>query len=221
MTLRRSAAFALLAAIVLVFHVAPARAVGGEIGIRGGLSIARLHGDDVVPQAKSLRSFAGGVSYEWPLTPAFAIRPELLYVTKGASLGESEAVDQQGNPIGSFELLHTVSYLEVPVLVRAALPTGNLRTGLLLGPSFAFELSERLKATGSVGGSDEIDELKSTDIGLAMGIEFGYPLGPGHVTVEPRYTIGFSNIEQPTVGDNGVRNTAFTVMAGFACPFGR
>src|SRR5262249_18068991 len=124
-------------------------------------------------------------------------------------------------PLGTIETLHTASYIELPVLLRAAMSSGTIRWGFLVGPTIAFETNEQIRTTGDVKQSDNIDELKGTDIGFALGIEMAIPMGPGHITGEPRYTLGFSDIEQATVGDNGIRNTAFTVMAGYAMPLGR
>src|SRR5262245_29140401 len=218
MMLRRFQTFAIPLVLALTLCPPLAHAVTGELGLRGGWSIARLHGE-VPPYVNSLHSVAGGASVAFPIGSSFAIRPELLYVTKGMSLGKSESVDEHGN-IGTVEALLAASYLEVPILARATLSSGSLRWGFLLGPTFAFELNEQFKMTGAIDHTEDINELKGTDIGLAMGVELGIPLGRGHLTMEPRYTLSFTDIEQPTVGDNGIRNTAFTLMAGYAYPFG-
>src|SRR5262245_54264463 len=125
MKLRRLMTLMAPVTIALAFHPVSANAEVGEVGFRGGLSIARLHGDDVGSGVKSLHSFAGGVSYAWSLNDMFAIRPELLYVTKGVSFGESQATDINGTPLGTIETLHTVNYIEVPVLLRAAMSSGT------------------------------------------------------------------------------------------------
>jgi hypothetical protein len=200
-----------------VLLLAPQRAVAYEIGVRSGLSIARLY-DSVGPaKEKSLVGFAGGLFMGRRLSDVWTARVELLYVTKGTSLGESETTDPSGNPIGTFETLHVLDYLEVPLLFSAFVPpTGPVSIGLVIGPSVGFELSERIKTTGSVEQSTDVDQLKGVDPCVAVGLALGLRQGQGRWSLEVRYTTGLTTLERPGDIHENTRTGTTMITLGYA-----
>ncbi len=126
-----------------------------------------------------------------------------------------------GKPTGTFETLDAVSYLEIPILIRYALPAGKLNVAAFAGPAVAIELSEQFKTTGSTETSVGSGFFKSTDFGAAFGVEVAVPFGPGHATFEARHTLGLADIGETAVGGGKVRNGATTLLLGYSFSPGR
>ena len=197
-----------------------ASAVGiTAIGIKGGLSVATLHGDlptDPFVRNRTLLGPGGGVSVTIGLNGLVSLQPELLYAAKGTSLGDIDLTDNAGNPVGTAEVLEAFDYLEIPLLVRIALPTGGLASPYVVaGPAAGRRLSQKLKLTGDASSSGDLDVAKSTDLGLALG--GGVEVGRGRIrwSFETRYTLGLTDATRDSYSDNA-RNGDLLVMAGLA-----
>ncbi|MDT0630329.1 porin family protein [Rubrivirga sp. S365] len=198
-------------------------------GVRAGLNVSDVVGFDDndiavgIDKTPSL-GFVGGVFAEVPVSPRFSIRPEVLYSRKGVSFDPS---DDFVDDIVDFDSGISLGYIEVPVLARVGVPLGQfLDAGLLVGPTFAFKVSESFDANGSVGGVDfDLDDLitedgedafETFDFGLAVGAE----VGSGPFYVDLRYTPSLLNANRndsdlaPTL-----RNSVFSVTGTFK--FGR
>lgn len=174
-------------------------------GVRAGLNVsdfvgfddeAALGGFDTSPSL----GFVGGVFAEVPVTPQFAVRPEILYAQKGFTV---EAFD--------LNRAINVDYVEVPVLARVGVPLSpTLGAGLLVGPAFAFKVNESFD-DGELASFDGGDAFEAFDLGLALGVE----VGSGPFFVDLRYTPGLLDIVEGDGGDGDptVRNSVFSVTA--------
>jgi len=188
------------------------------VGAKGGMVFSDISPRDSGPAAELERKYGpslGGFA-SWRLNEFFAIQGEALYVSKGFSYGESEATDDAGNLLGTFETLGVVDYAEIPILLHVSPPLqGALRPGVLVGPAVSFKLRERQKTTGAVEGSDQTDFFKDTDFGVAVGADVRFPTGPGWSLIEVRYTHGLVDAADDFRGRK-TRNRALMVMAGVA-----
>ena len=206
---------AITLSLVLLSIPASALAAGPiHFGIKAGMAFANVDPKEIIPgldlEAKS--GPGGGAFATWGLNEHLGLQGELLYVSKGFSYGKSEATDQQGNSLGTFETLQIVDYLEVPLLLRAAWasPGGRLSPAVVVGPTISFKVRERFKQTGALEGSEKDDRFKSSDAGIAACGELRLRTGPGWSLIEARYTMGLAD----AFGDRKTR--ALTVMAGYA-----
>lgn len=197
--------------ILVILQLDGWRVSAQEIGVRGGLSIARLYDRADPAKEISMRGFSGGVSVGIPSTDVFSVRPELQYVQKGTSLGDSAGI----------ETLHAVDYLEFSLLLNLSVPpTKTMYFGFVFGPAVAFEVRERIKTTGSIEQSVDVDRLKDVDVCAAAGLELYLRSGPGHWSLDCRYTFGLYFLERPG-GVNELTRTGTTVIAlGYAFPLG-
>jgi hypothetical protein len=135
---------AVFAGIALVASIAgPARAQDREIGIRIGLTRARLDGN-TVGDSKTGFSIGGFLGYG--LTDRLAVQAELSYVRKGTtgSIGSFLFSDDFGNMVFA-EYYQTVDldYLELYVPITYRLPIGGLSSvmpRLFAGPAVAVEV---------------------------------------------------------------------------------
>ncbi len=209
-------------AVAAMLAPGPASALAAGInavGLKGGLSVSTLHGDlptDPFVRNGSRLGFGGGVSLTIGLEGPVSLQPEILFAAKGTSLGTIELTDGSGNPIGTADVVETLDYLEIPLLVRLALPAaGPASPYLVAGPAGGVRLSQKLALTGAGSGSTDLDVAKSTDLGLALG--GGLEMGRGRIrwSLETRYTLGLTPATEDSYSDNA-RNGDLLVMAGVA-----
>jgi hypothetical protein len=179
----RWARLALAAALLLL--IAPPQA-GAQtwLGLKGGLNLATFNGDDA-EGLESLAGLTGGAALLLQLSPSFALQPEVVYTTKGAK-GEG----------GGMSLELKTSYLEIPVLFKFTpqLEGSTVHPALYAGPAIAFNLDATAEATiNDVGGSVDIANAKSSDLGLVLGGGMDViSTGGGRFMVDVRYTLGMS-----------------------------
>lgn len=187
-------------------------------GVKGGLSIANLTGDDAEdPDWRT--GFAGGVFMTYAFTPSVSIQPEALFLVKGAK----DSFVEDGDLVeGKFRL----DYIEIPLLLRveSAMLVNRTTAYVLGGPSIAF--NTKCSMTGALGnvsatfGCDELDlEIRDVDFNLLGGIGVGLALRDLNLFVEGRYHYGLTKLEDIDDADD-VRNQAFSVLAGISMPFG-
>jgi len=201
--------------MVLTLAVLPRAATAGiaAFTFKGGLSMARMSVDSEFFDPELKLGVSGGIAAQVALTEAVSIQPEVLYVMKGFSFGELEARDEAGTFVGTFESFVSVDYLEIPVLVRLAVPThGSVSPYVLLGPAFAFETRERFEMRGAIDASGDSELFDGFDLGIAAGagVEFGH--GRNGVMIEGRYTYGLTNLEYATLDTH---NMDVQVVAGW------
>jgi len=187
-----------------------------RITATGGLTISKLRNvSDPFDVLKSVKGIDAGVGMAWPLAGSLEVQPEVRYIQKGISFGESEGSDQNGNPTGTFETLHVVDAIEVPLLLRWEVPTGGrVHPVLIGGPFVSFEIAERRKTTGSQKSSVDAGILKNTDYGVVLGAGLELDAGPGRWILHGRYEPGLADLGSFYASD-GVHSGAWVLATGF------
>lgn len=169
--------FAAIAIVAMCAFVAPANAEKMMFGVKAGLNMANLTGDDVADNSMKMGA-VGGVFMSYDLTEIFAIQPELLFSMKGTTFGE-----------GSDEVNLKLNYFEIPLLLKVTLPTeGKIKPMLYAGPALGILMSAKAE------DEDVKDQAKSMDIGVLAGAGVGYQMEKGMIGVEFRYEVGMSTI---------------------------
>jgi len=182
----------------------------------GGLAISKLRNVDFPYAAlQSVKGFGAGIGLAWPLAASLEVQPEVLYMQKGISFGESEAVDESGSVAGTFETLYVVDAIEVPLLLRWEVPTGGrVHPVLSGGPFVSFELAERFKFTGDQTGSQDYEALKNTDYGVVLGAGLELDAGPGRWILQGRYELGLADLGTIYLSDD-VHSGAWFITTGY------
>lgn len=154
-------------------------------GFRAGLSLSSLHGSDVeqVLGPISLRYGLGiGLIYILQINNDLSFQPELAYMQKGASKGDST---------------YEFDYIELPLLLRIKLPPlGSIDAHAHIGPSLAYNIRRQL-----VSGDKKYyyTDMSKFDIGLLLGLGLSFDLSIIQIDIDLRYNYGFLNIQN---GDN-------------------
>ncbi|MDH5173815.1 MAG: PorT family protein [Elusimicrobiota bacterium] len=207
-------------AIVVVFTLSSASvsAQGVTGGLKAGMNIANMHGDNVklaeelgIEFSSKIGLCAGGF-ITYTLNDMFAVQPEFLFSVKGAK-GEGEI---EGEPT---KITMRMNYLEIPVLAKLLIPTpGDVRPSLFVGPSLAIKLTGKSKLESAAGSEEaDIEGLKSTDFGLVFGGGIDFALGRGKFTVDARYTLGLITTREPEEGEEiDIKNGVISLMVGYS-----
>ncbi len=201
---------------VLMFSLSPAiMAQEASFGVKGGLSLANVTGDEVEDVEWKMGG-AGGLFVEYKVSDVFAIHPEVLYCMKG-SKSEGEIFET------TIESTLKLTYIDIPVLAKVMIPVeGSVSPSLFAGPYVGFNLDAKLEleAEGESDEGDIKDYVKSTDYGLVVGGGLDYHLdNGGAITLDARYSLGLSGIYDEEGEDeegSEVKNQAVMVMIGYA-----
>ncbi|NRT15298.1 opacity protein-like surface antigen [Flavobacterium sp. 28A] len=155
-----------------------------KIGIKGGLNYANINGSEI--QTDAITSYHVGLVAELKLTEKFAVQPELLYSTQGATY--KNALTEFKNELG---------YLAIPVLAKVYL---NKTISLELGPQASFLLSE--KNDFDIKDSNTFDFSVNAGLGVKITENF---------FLQGRYNLGLTDVSK----DAETKNSVVQVSAGF------
>jgi hypothetical protein len=205
-----------------------------ELGIKAGVSAAKLSGDDTKMEEtidadnyyKSDISdmkvgFVGGGYATMHMNKQFGLRLEALYFQKGGK-GTAEGAD--GGFAYTADETYTIDYFELPLLAVFSIPAGTSGTfDIFAGAAFAFNVTAKQKSewTGEgESGTDEgdLEDIKSSDIGGVLGLGYTFAMDSMNLFADARWEMGFSSIVD--VEDVDVKNNAFAFMIGVAFPLG-
>ena len=165
-------------------------------GVKGGLCIAKWRGSDasiVIDHAtmkktdpESLTKFTFGGFAELSLSPAFAIQPEVYYVTRGTKYSEQGLIFR-----------FDVNYLEIPILFKYTIhKPENIKPFLYVGPDIAFRMSTSANETqGDASFDFEPKNIRAIDAGLVFGAGMGLTLKNRELIFEIRYTLGITKVQ--------------------------
>ena len=193
------ASFALLA-------VAVPRAQAQEglaLGFRGGVSVASASFDADETFSKSNRTgFVGGIFLNYDVgVLGFQVGGQ--YAQKGVDLDVGNAVDE-----------FSLSYLEIPAVVKLGIPLGIIKPSVFGGAGLGFQ-------TGcDESGEDCGDQIKGTDFTGIAGADVAVYLGSLSLWADARYHFGLNNINETSdvVGD--LKNRNWTLQAGIGFKLG-
>src|SRR5262245_33483316 len=208
-----------LVSAILAVGLAPALSAQStpaqpRFGITGGLTVAKVGGDDV-NDAKLKTGFVGGGVAVFPISPAFSFQPELTFAMKGSKFTD-QGVD------ASFKL----NYIEVPALLRYQFPVqGGTKPFLLGGPAFAIETTCKISGsdqgtTVTFGCEDFFNQVganvqtKSFDVGAMFGGGLAFDVNGRVMTVGVRYNLGFMKV----FSDTDAKNRVLSFVGSFEWP---
>jgi hypothetical protein len=155
-----------------------------RVGLKGGLNASSLFYDSQGVTNKNERiGFHAGIFAQAPIGEFFAIQPELLYMTKGAS-ATYNVLGYNGK--NTFKL----NYAELPVLATFKL---GQAVELQAGPYVSYLLNSNINSNGDFGsGTNAInrDNFNKVDYGVAGGLNLYF----GKAFIGARYEQGLKQI---------------------------
>jgi hypothetical protein len=195
----------ILGAITLL-AIAPATAqLLPSYGVKAGLNFSNINLDDL--DASNRTGMAGGLFVNLPW-PGLNLQGEILYTTKGFT---------EGTLISDSEFDFRMHDLQIPVLVKLALPLPVVSPSLYAGPAFSYRLKGEVK--GADGDWVDVkDDLKSSSWSLILGFDVKLL---NTLIVDFRYDLGLSAINETSLGDNvtelnkDIKDRTLTAMVGW------
>ncbi|GAB2567101.1 porin family protein [Spirosoma areae] len=187
--MKKSAQLALTAAVLtagaLFLNSVSASAQGRtRVGLKGGLNASSLFYDSQGASNKNERiGFHASVFAQAPIGEFFAVQPELLYMTKGASATYNVLGFNGKN---TFKL----NYAELPVLATFKL---GQAVELQAGPYVSYLLNSNVNSNGDFGsGSSAVnrENFNKIDYGIAGGLNLYF----GKAFIGARYEQGLKQI---------------------------
>ena len=177
-------------------------------GVKLGLNLHTLGGGDV-QSTDSKMGFALGGFLTYRINKRIAVQPEVLITQKKAN---SEK-DVEG---GTWKYKLDLWYLEVPVLVKVAIPVkSSLNPSVFVGPVVALKLSGKGESEFTEGVVDRVvGGLEFYDFGIILGAGVEFTLGffqQGKFTADVRYNLGLTKINT----EKDIKTRAFTFMLGY------
>lgn len=195
-------------------------AARAQFTFKGGVNLVDFFGDDVAESSRRPR-LAGGIGFEVFSLGPLALAPEIYYAQKGAD--DFQRTLAEGDPAQV-----SLSYVEIPALVRLALPFGGrvVEPYLAAGPVFGWQLD--CSVTAGPDGSDQAcndllggeAQLESTLQEYEQGLMFGAGValnvlrGIGAITVDARYARGLTRLSDAADGPE-IQNRALSVVLGY------
>ncbi len=161
-----------------------------QFGVKGGLNISNITGDDV-DSFDSRTCMHFGVVMELPISEKFSFQPELLYSCQGADYSE-DFIDLDGtikSVNAAYEGTVKLDYLNIPLIAKLYVSEGF---SLEIGPQVGFLISakDEYDWNGNTGEEDIKEYVKGLDIGAVIGV--GYKL-EGGLNFGGRYNLGLTD----------------------------
>jgi hypothetical protein len=202
-----------VATAIVLTAAAPARAQWLNLGAKGGVALATQSISGGVPtpasgsggstpSPKQRAGLVAGVFETLPLLSWIDVQAEALYTTRGSKV-----------TFGSVTTTAEIDYLDVPVLGRVKTRMGKWTLYAAAGPSTAFKLRARTRASFS-GSTQEIDigsQVETIDFGASMG----GGVERGRLVFDARYTLGISDIDKDKTDATTTRNRTVAITAGY------
>jgi hypothetical protein len=180
-----------------------------QMGLKGGLNLANMSGDATKDRETSMKlGPTAGAFVNFTLNDYFDLQPEFIYTVKGL---EWEFKEEDGTYTNTEEV--TLSYFEIPVLIRFKIPLeSKVRPSLFAGPTAAFNLSARSEGNWSSAGASgswdaDITNARSPDYGVVFGGAVTFPVGSTEAGFEVRYSRGlekaFDDVDKTNTKSSG------------------
>lgn len=168
---------------------------GWGIALKGGVSWNNVDDSGVFPG--DLDQFTG-----WTLGLAIGTTGEPV------SVGLEALWARRGLTLGTDADSRTFDYIDVPALLRIAIPAGAVAPYLFAGPQLSWEVSCE---TGTGNCSGDRDELSYAAI-VGAGVRLG---DASRFSIEGRYMYGLSDFDYSTVtSSSSYRQRNFMILGG-------
>jgi hypothetical protein len=188
------------------------------IGIKGGVTAPFYSGSDYEAvlaggaQTEFRLGFSVGGFITIGIFDLLAIQPEVMYSMMGGNFGDDLST-----------WYDSATVIEVPVLVKLRLKSGNLSIQPFVGPvvlikigEWDFEIKDDATDIVLAYGSYIMDKVRMPIIGAVAGLGFLIPVGGGVFSLDARYHLGLmSRFNEDTGLDWKQNNIQLLIGYGF------
>lgn len=184
---------------------------GVQFGLRAGHSMATQYGilEPDIPYEVDVffrHGVSAGLLIYYPLTEAFGVQQEFLYVQKGSA----EDIQLKDRPIFS-HTEYDINYFEIPTLLRYRITrwgdvtlfgTSGIALSILLGGEYRLDgVAEINGEEVSFSDKNKIDGIDLFDYAFLYGAGVEKEFLGRRSFFEYRFTIGWNTLMMPTAAD--------------------
>lgn len=185
-------------------------AVDIDLGVKGGISMAKYKWSDATAASCNLSQPVFGVFAAFNFSKTLAIQPEVYWLT----LGGKETDDE-----GIFETRLVLNYIHVPVLAKIRLiKEGKYRPIVFAGPAVGFLMTAKSKFYMNGELEDDFDIkpfLKSTNFSAVFGAGLEVAMNKLMLILDVRYDMGLANINNKGTDTLKLKALMFMLGVGF------
>jgi opacity protein-like surface antigen len=226
-----------LCSLFALFAMQTAFAQKIGVGVRGGLNFSST-GDlsGVSPSTsinkESITGYTFGAYAFFKFNPIFALQLEGNFTQLGYKFTSVNSIVAGSNaPISTVISEASFNYLQIPILLRIEKGFSDFRVWGNAGPYIGLSLGGNSKSiANTVGGivgntsTTQVSDLKSTDFGAMAGVGVGYKVGPGYITADARYAIGFTSTTSDIIASSAInaddfKNRSIMLSVGYLFEF--
>lgn len=170
-------------------------------GVKFGLNVASVLGDDIPISMDSRKSFCAGAFFIYRLAGNLGLQGELLYNQKGFVQSDSTS---------------KIDYISLPITLRNYFDFGKVFIFINAGLEFSYLINKGLVTKNETYVYDDIKEF---DYGPTLSAGLQYNLtGISSLLFDVRYTKGFSTIHDKTVHNTeelDMKNSCLSITLGY------
>jgi hypothetical protein len=179
--------------------------------------------------------FQGGFVAAYSFNKILGLQGELIVDRKGEKLTYTFK-----DAHGDYDVKEnfSVTYLTIPILFKAGAEIGKFKIHGILGPYVGIGVAGKAEMSGEgrtesftikfnqqPEDGDDYFHAKRLDVGLTIGVEPAFKVGPGDIFLDLRYNYGFLDIQNPPStkpeGYYARNNHSFGISAGYLITFGK
>lgn len=169
------------------------------IGLKGGLNFANLNGSTASEVYSNRTGYHFG-AFTLIKLGKIGIQPEIVYSKQGSTV----TVNAQ-NFDSNFD------YFNIPIIIKLYTVAG---INIQVGPQFGFISGAKYPISSGQGSQslqDITNQLKGSDVSVAMGLGWDLPFG---LSVDGRYNLGVSKANN-TSSIPDIKNQVFQLSVGY------
>jgi long-subunit fatty acid transport protein len=200
----------LFCAAIAVFGLWNVNAQEVKFGVKAGLNLASISGDDTEDLDGRTSFHFGGIA-EIKLSDKFSFQPELLYSAQGAKSSYEDQFEKE-------EATIKLDYINLPLMAKYYVAEGfsieaGPQIGFLMNSEADYDYIDKEDPEFSESGTEDLkDEIKGIDFGFNLG--FGYKL-EGGLNFGARYNLGLSDLWDVDNGGIKNQNSVIQISIGY------
>lgn len=173
-----------------------------SIGLKGGPNFANINTDESAGENYKARTGFHLGAFALIKGSKVGFQPEILFSQQGSKFKYSGSPDLKAN----------FSYVNIPLIVKLYTIAGiNLQVGPQIGLLTSAESEDYNVSNGQITKADIKDDLKKTDVSLALGVGWDLPFG---LSIDGRYNWGLSDINSGAA-PSSVKNQVWQFSVGY------